>query len=489
MPTVIQNRFDGGQAEDIRTTSQYQNEFSKNFDIFTEPYRLNPYPDSIAETADVTMADSQISDVGVCTISGTDYIVGIGYESSISTIPTFYTKTDVTSAFSKQATASSGFGFIKGSGIIYKNLAYAVGSSGTTYRLYRFNGAGSVTTIGDITSVASSLVKCYVHPQDSKLYIAVGNVVATYDGSTLNTSFALPSTKFAIESITDYGNYLAMVGNDSGVPSCLLWDRDTSLVNVSNIIPLGEGVVKLVTNLGNNLFFVMNSYNSSVPDVTPKIQVKGYSGGAVDTITEIQTSNHQIRSYKAKKSNKLYFSTDNSTTLWIFGKNKSGNYTLTQDRFIQNSSAISNVAGISVIGDVIWVGANTATGYVLMRSKVNFLGESIAYTGTSQFRTTINPSMPLADRYKDKTLQSVRLAYTGASSGNTVLKYSVDGSAFQTAITMTNSAGEHTIEATADANGAPFDINGREYQFQIECTGGSKPKELAYKFIVKETTI
>jgi hypothetical protein len=51
-------------AEDIRTTSTDQNAQNLNFDIFTNPQKLLPYTDSVAETTSTaTMAGIGISDI------------------------------------------------------------------------------------------------------------------------------------------------------------------------------------------------------------------------------------------------------------------------------------------------------------------------------------------------------------------------------------------------------------------------------------------
>ena len=72
MAKAIINRFDGGMASDLRTTSTNQCASSVNFDISTNPHKLKPYSDPIAEThASGPMTDYAITDVAVLNISGT----------------------------------------------------------------------------------------------------------------------------------------------------------------------------------------------------------------------------------------------------------------------------------------------------------------------------------------------------------------------------------------------------------------------------------
>lgn len=500
MTTVILNKWDGGSAEDIRTTNQNQSEYSQNFDIFTEPYRLLPLRDSIAETPDVATDDSEISDIGICTISGTDYIVGIGFESSVSTAMSFYTKTSAVGTFTKQASAS-GNTFVKGSGVIYKTLAFGVDDNGSgTYRLIRFNGASSVTTIGSITATSGKPAKCFVHPEDNILYVVVDNVISKWDGSTFTNYTSILPQYYSATSLTNYGGYLAITMNSNqgaNKPTCFLWGRDGTLNTLQGSISLGEGYVGIVENLDNNLIFVMSPFSGdSIANflIQNKVIIKVYSGGAVETIKEINDNSTisigRVSTIKAKRNNRVYFGFSNSACVWSFGKNKEGRYTITQDRFMKNGTTIATFKGISIIGDVMWVLGFDGSADVLMRTKLDLLGESVTYTGTSVYRTTINPNMPINDRYKEKQLQAFCISYTAIGTGTVALKYSVDGSTFTTAISQTTASGEYSIEATAQADGSPFDIKkGRELQFQIESTGGAKIKEFAYKYITKETTI
>lgn len=499
--TVILNRWDGAQAEDVRTTENNQSEKSQNFDIFSEPYRLNPHSDSIAETSDVDMDYAEISDVGVCAISGTDYIVGVGFESSGSSATTFYTKTTMTGTFAKQASTSTGV-FVKGSGVTYKKLAYAVeDNTSGSYKVLRFNGAGSITTVGTISATSGKDAKCFVHPEDNVLYIVVDNVISTWDGSSFVTVSSILPANYTTSSITNYGGYLAIVMNaQSGNrnPVCLLWGRDVTLNTLQASLDLGEGYVGVVENLNNNLIFVMSPYRGFSSNNQNKIMVKGYSGGAVDTLVEVNDDSTlsigQVHTYKAVKNNKVYFGFRNSDCVWCFGKNKAGEYKLTQDRYITNGTQISTfpatqtLGGISIIGDVMWVGGFSQSGlYTLMRSRT-LSTEGLLFTATSKFTTTKNPSMPVGDRYKQKQLEAVQISFTGASTGVTTLKYSIDGETFETAIAKTNATGELVVEATADVDGAPFK-SGREITFQPQCTGGSRIKEVRYRYSVLETTL
>ncbi len=504
---VLINKWDGGHAEDIRTFATDQSQFSWNFDIFTNPHKLIPYGDSIAETTGTsTMADIQLGDIDISLIGSTYILTGAGYETSVSLKPTFWTKSALTNGgtlnWSSQAVAA-GNTFQKGSGVIYKDKYFALGYNGTNqYSLYRYDSAGSITTIGTISSSSTFYCKPFVHPEDNVLYIVLGNSITSWNGSTLTTTTTILPSGMEATAITDYGTYLAigmrpLRGN--GNATVFLWGRDATINTLQGSLDFGEGNLLTIENLNDSLFAVMAPQSTFSTSIMNKIIVKGYSGGAVETIKSLVVLNTQAISLatKAKNGNRLYFGLNNDYATYVFGKNKSGSYILTQDRYFNNGSVIgSALYGLSMIGDVLWRGFSTAvSSFILMRSMISGLGETIVYTSTSIYKTTINPNMPLADRYKNKQLEAVQISYTGKASGTIALKYLVDGkngsgtSVMTSIISDSTTAIEEVKEATAETSTNNALLAGREFQFQIESTGGVEVKEVRYKYSVINTTI
>ena len=64
------------------------------------------------------------------------------------------------------------------------------------------------------------------------------------------------------------------------------------------------------------------------------------------------------------------------------------------------------------------------------------------------------------------------------------MKYAVDTTTMTSVISSSNVTGEGFIEATAEDGGAVFKT-GKEFQFQVESTGGVEIKEIRYRY---ETT-
>lgn len=492
---IILNRFDGGHAESLRTTATNECEYSKNFDIFTDPHKLLPYGDSVSDAS--ATANSEISDVDVSLV-GSSYILScIGYEGGVggSTYPAFYTKANLITLPSQSAVSSANV-FQKGSGVVYKGKFYALAYNGTNqYTLWRFDSASATTNCGSISCSSTFRARPFVHPEDNKLYIVIGTSISVWDNSSLSTGGSYDNILppgFETVSLTDYGTYLAITMRplcNNGNSVTYLWGRDATLTTTQGTINWGEGNCLLTENLYNMLFSVIipqNVINGSQSGTTlnNSIIIKSWSGGEVSIVKSIPVSSiDNSTTLKIKNRGKLYFGFGGDDCVYVFGKNRDGQYTLVKDRYYNNSTAITSLYGISMVGDILWSAFATVSGKSLMRSTTNLLTEAVAYLSTSIYRTTINPSMPIADRGKNKKLDAVRITYTGKANGTVRLKYSVDGSTMTSIISESTTAKEDVKEGTMELTGIPL-LSGTEFQFQVESIGGVEIKTIEYKYTV-----
>lgn len=490
MPEVILNKFDGGFAEDVRELTTDRCEESLNFDIFSEPHRLSPRRDTEADTissGSVAMDTARITQVLVAKVASTDKIVGIGKNTSGS-FTGFYSKSNIGDTFVLNA-ATVANQLEEGSGIVYKNKAYAVDYNGSnTYRLLELTDAITVTAIGNIsyTKTGSETVIMFVHPDDNYLYIIIGNTISVYTGSALSTATTTLPTGFYGTSMTNYGGYVALVAQPfvgKANPICYLWGRDTTLNTFQDSMELGEGFCGLVENLDNTLTFIMSPYDDFTSNFQNKIITKVYSGGAVQTVKEINVSSTygKVKTVKVKRNNRIYFLTATCDCVWVFGRNKDGQYTITKDYFASSGSS-ATISSLSFIGDYMWAGVTVSSVYSLQKTS----GTTTDFDSTSSYKTLINPSMPIGDRGKEKQLKAVQIMVTGASSGTTGVKLSVDGSSMTAVISESNATGEQVYEAAALNDGTEF-LTGREFQFQLETTGGAKIKEFRYRYETNTT--
>ncbi len=485
MPKVTQSKFDGGQAEDIRTTATDQNAQSLNFDIFTNPHKLLPYGDSVAETtATDTMATITISDIDVAFTNSAYRITGLGNETNASTKLTFWLKSAIAGAVNWTSSAVSATGaYLQGSGVVYKDFMFGI----STDTLFKYAAAGTSTSIGTFGTT-----KPFVHPEEQVIYGMGGTTIYRYDNSSITTNTSLLPTGITLRGLTDYGTYLVITttparGNGNSIS--YLWDRNMSDTTFQGSINWGEGNLISVENLDGNLFAIMTPQNALLTALTNKIIIRQYSGGQVVEIKSLTIlSTQSISVTKHKNGNKIYFGLNNDYAVYAFGKNKEGNYIVSQDRFYNNGTVIgSALYALQMIGDIMWRGFSTAgSAFILMRSLASS-GESIAYTSTSIYKTTINPSMPLADRDRKKKLKYFKIYYTGVASGTVGVKYLVDGknssntTTFESILSESTTAIEDYRNATQLADNQAF-AEGVEYQFQLESTGGVQIKSYEYDY-------
>lgn len=552
---VIQNRWDGGIAEDIRTESTTESEKSLNFDIFTNPKKLTPYRDSVAETVTAaTITDFILNGV---VYTGSVYWT-VGRTSSGSAVPRFYYKTNINDAWTVGNAGEAGSTIINGTLVLYQGVAYVLATK-STGKLILIDSTGTTKATSTLNVSQNYTPTPFVHPEDKVLYMVCGYTILTWNGSTQGESSTLLPTDGLVTSLTNYGTYLAIAcnlnGGGSGGAVVYLWGRDTTLNTFQGQIPFGDNLLMIIENIQNSLVGVIYSAGSlSIvnPDTyTPEtlIDIAVYSGGAVEVVKsilpEVAVNGTSLTNFKTKYKDTLYFAMLSGNAVYAVRKNKGGLWTIAKDRYFYNGTAVTSSVIPTVIGGRLWTSfaSGGQSGY-FYRTKIV---SEVTYASKSIFKTTINPKMPIADRNSLKQLEAVRVSYTGQTNGTVKLRYSVDGSlltgtadptasttltgtgtlfltelavgdlvtvnnesrvvtaiASNTSLTVdsafsdsvagkiykmvsiiseTTTAIEDVKEATMQNDGNAF-LSGREFQFQIESTGGVEIKEVEYKYSV-----
>ncbi len=500
--TAIVNKFDGGNAEDVRTENANECEYCDNFDVFTTPHKPIPFVDMVAETmTSGTTTDYALADVDSITVAGTTSLLALGRTALATNTPAFFRKnssSDITSAW--QFYASGVNNVVKNSLTIFRAVgttdlrAYCLGDTAAAHNLQMFDGTATVTTVGTLTNTnySSTIARPFVHPQNNVMYFADGNIVGSYDPS-LGTPFTatlltLPSNKLVV-GFTYLGVYLVIIcrpRNGIGNSTKYFWNPNTALTTLDETIDLGSSQVNIVENIENQLVVISTkaSVGSYSNVITNKLTVKVYTGGAMTVVKEIAIGTGvSANLMKQKVGEKLYFALSGDTSIYVFGKNKNGQYFLTHNRGLPTGA--TSITSFSIIGDVFFANYATAGQTENFRRSV-VLSESQAYTVTSVYRTTKNPAMISAHRSQLKMLQAVQWMYTsGSSAAVATLKYSVNGGAYTTIATLTGVTGEQVLEAANETSDLEFDV-AREYSFQMEVTGGSSPGDLRYRYELLE---
>ncbi len=498
--TVVINRFNSGLDEDVRSHNTSTFKDSLGFDALTYPHKLIPYGESEAEAlSSGAITDKLISDVNR---DSNGYLTMFGRNSAGSpTVTDIILKdsgTNIASTLTSAATDSNASIFLANTSAFYKaNYYYSLSGTGIVKKMV--SGTWGVSTAGTIPISASWAnevgVKPMIHPADDILYMARQQFLAKIDGTTFTslTSVVIPTVQY-ITSLADYDSDLAIATApmyEGGKSRVYLWNRNTSSSTFRANIDWGEGSLMILENIGGTLIGVSisdaNYVSSASYDVTKtkKLTVRVLSGSQSLVVKELVVPDtFSLKNFKARSSNRLYFGGDNGDAIYVIQKNADGSIIVSKDRYVNNGTAYTTLRGLALFGDYLFTMFDTAgQAGNIYRTKV-----TSSYTNTSVFETNINPSMDIADRAKLKGLNMVSLSTAPLIAGASVtVKYSVDGAAYTTLFTESTD-GRITTPSSNENGGSPF-LDGYEYQFKIESTGGAEPTELRYKYEVKDTQL
>jgi hypothetical protein len=304
-------------------------------------------------------------------------------------------------------------------------------------------------------------------------------------GSWNNSALTLPSDVTGGD-ICENGNYLSIAVNRlNGNVVEYVWDRDASLTTLADSIDWGTGTLKFIENLGGVRVGVFTD-----DSLVPKLILKYYNGAEVVTIAEFHCSLAAVPSWKQKFSNALYFLAELTIDgvahkgLWRLAKTANG-FTFALDRLPRNDTALTagSLKGFFLTGDYAFI---TYLNPADLKYTIWRTNDQASYTATSEVQSMINPGMPDGDRSKAKKLMAVSLSAEPLPSGaSATLKYRVDGGAWTTILTEADD-GNVTTERAEDASGTQF-TDGREYEFEVQSTGGAVITEVKYKYRTTST--
>lgn len=503
MKTVTINNFSGGLAEDLREQKTNTFAYASGFDTYSNSHKISPYRTTETETIDSgTLTDFKMTDVCIMKDSVNTNIYALGQVGSADTNAKFFQKAtanDLTTAFQGATGGEDTTNVVVANTLVpYKERLYALKTDNTdSYLIQYIHSTGTLTTKADggatttLNGVALSGVRPFRHPKDDILYIAHGRTISKLDDTTLTRNvLALPSD-LQITSLTDYGNYLAIATTPIvGGVNCkvYLWDRDSSLATLSEVLDFGEGTLNVLENIDGVLVGVMTDaipVGAARYNIKPKLIVKIYAGGSPQVVKTVSASSTiTLYRYKAKQSNKLYFAcqgTFNGTAtpfqIWTVSRTQSG-WSVSQDRLVKDANEAITINGFNLIGDYLWVGFYDDADGRFYRTK----GEDVTATyPTCTYESLINPSMETGDKTKKKKLNAISVAKSSTTGALTVY-YKVDGGSYNTIGTL-SASGSLVLKATNESTGIPF-ADGYEYQFKVESTSGAEFTELKYAYEV-----
>ncbi len=501
---VIQKLASEGIAKNSRTPSITKAAYVQNFDVLTYPNSLKPYPGMVAnETKAYFITDFQyvVGGVGVST-----NILGFGVVSGQSTggHAELYMKTgDVVTGGWTTVLASPG-GAVKNRSanlfFLYKGYIY-YGSAGTHIsRIGDLEVSGTGATLSETYFAVggvgfTNLTQAIRHSKDDIMYFGLDNKVYYKNGTagTISLGVTLPSD-LIVTSLVEYGNYIMIACKPSdGVNESVsfLWDRDTSLNTVTESIPWGTGLLKIIGTVDGVPIGISIIGTNSFDVVSPRIVIKKYVGGEPQIVHELISENSVIdlTQKKWQTNNRLFFGAKITLNgalrhcMFVVGKDENGEIIVVPDVNVNNDTALTgNIDGFAKFGGVWYIAYNTD-------GSVNRTITDGSYSGTSIYESLKTPSMPIADRHLPKQISAISASYSKLPGvGQTLVSYRVDGST--TWETIQTDAVDNSVfmEATAEDDGTPF-AEGREPEFRLESTGGAEITEFSYRYKVKSSQI
>lgn len=315
-----------------------------------------------------------------------DAIYGVGTDWATPATGAIYKWN--TSQFEWQDKQSFG-GTLVPTSMLQSHAGYLFGIQNSRY-LYRFDGVStfSMTFYDTGAAFTNGFADAITHSKDGKMYFATDNKIHTVDstGAAGSLALTLPNANYRVTSLAEQGNYLNIVGYDvkSGESSSLLWDRDTSVVDLTESYGLGRDTVIHNSVLLGQPFTVQvrsDSSNSSFQE-KPVLVIKYLNGAKYDTLYEfpISSLSTAVNMIGAKYQSldrfyftaKVQFDGEASARNICFCLDYKGRLTIAQNVAIDTGT--NPVSGVLRNGEAFWFGAgsdgawNTTTTYTTISS-------------------------------------------------------------------------------------------------------------------------
>jgi len=497
--TIFINRFDGGMVQDPRSGGARA---VTNFDVHTNPYSLTPYRDS--ESGDSASSTSQKQNFAYAlSVGGAFRFFALGVKATAITAEILYKddfsnatwSTVGTTAKYQAASGTTAFDlFVYYRYATVANSRIFGASAGTRIWSYDPTGTADFDDAGHNLTY-TKLAQGLVFSKDDILYIPYDNKIAKNNqGSWTDAALTLPSHLY-ITSIAEYGNYLAIACAPlSGLGNSVvyLWDRDSSLATLSDLIDWGEGDLKVLEEVGGYLIGVsVNQSNKFAGDITFRYYA-GAGGAHIFQKLRSETITNFVAIAKQKVADRLFFAmklTINGTRkegIWSVGR-VGDRFSIIHERTPNNDTLIENgllsIKNFKFTGDYLFISYLDASS-VYQLSKTN---DQAVYSHTSIWESGINPNMPEEDKSQITSIVSVGANYVALpAAGQIVVKHRIQGGTYKTLFTETTDGITFTEPVGSYADGTFFTPS-KEHEFRIESTGGAVCTGLIYKYRVHDS--
>lgn len=472
--------FSGGLVDDLREPQTDRFGITQHFDIFSNPFRLTPYRDTVAEADATSAAHLATFDLRHFRLGSNGKMYALGTDGSGHA--QVFQKTDpTTGTWAPGTTAISAAARVTGCFIEWQGAFwFFTGTnklSSWNFTTHTFTDAAA--TLGtSITTVAHGVVGA-----DDNLYLFYNNMVVRVapDGSTVTDDVLenLPSD-MRITSACNYGTYISIVmaygtsatSSPTGKSKMFVWDMVTS-TTVNDAVDLGEGAAMVCGNIEGRVCVVSNKYMETPSGLTSlsagygSIVIRLWSGAQAVVMKEIM-ANQAVTLGRfiqdvVVKDNKMYWvmsvplapdSTATESTynlgIWAFGrKNTAMKFAVTLDT-IEAAVDPANyyITSFGAAGNYFFINHSSS-------NSITKTANTATYTNTAFYESAIfNFIFGLRHRHISdssflKQLKGVSLTFDPLPAGATaILKFRKDSDTAWTQIftyTSTNALKKDAI--------------------------------------------
>lgn len=356
-------KFDKGMTPKVYTPNSATR--IEHFDTVTDI--LRPFRTLAASTNNTSSATSVLELINFESLN--DSIYAVGTDESDLTFGAIY-KWDTTS-FDWRAKMTFG-ATSDPHAMLQAHAGFLFGLRNNRY-LYKMTTGGTYTGSFYDCSAFSYFCDAITHSKDGKMYFATDNKIhkVESDGTSPAIALTLPNSNYRVTSITEQGNYINIVGYDlkSGESSSLLWDRDTSVVDLTESYPLGREFVYHNANLLGTTFTIQlrqDTSNSSFQEKTVLV-IKYLNGATYETVSEFPvtsfTINNGLIGGKYVAHDRMYFAArvqfdgESAPRNIIFCLDYKGRLSIAQNASINTGT--NTITALLRDGESFWIGAGS----------------------------------------------------------------------------------------------------------------------------------
>lgn len=388
--TYTATKFDKGMTPKVFTPDSATR--IEHFDTITEV--LRPFRTLAVGTHQGSAADLVTIDLRKFTFLN-DTLYGLGLDLTSTTQGAVYSFDGVngywTGKISFGTSASLTNSFISHAG------AFFGVRQGATSIIYKLTTGGAYTaSYYDSGVLCTNFADPIIHSKDGIAYFPMDNKIITIPSNGTSAGaigLTLPNANFQITSICEQGNYINIVGVDTKTlkSSSLLWDRDTSVVDLTESYDLGTDIAVLNGNLLGTTFFVQLRKDSSPTawQENPVIVIKWLNGATPTTlyefpVTSCATSGNIIGA-KYVATDRIYFTAivkligESISRNVVFCLDQNGRLTIAQNADVDTNTT-NLMTGVIRVGEGFW----TAKGGASVGTTLN---STSTYTTISSYET------------------------------------------------------------------------------------------------------